>query len=51
MENASAEAMTLNVYTYACFSSLLESFKKDKPVAHENLRGKIYYQGGTRNVK
>ena len=51
MENACTEALTSTVYSYSYFSSLLESFKKDKPVIHENLRGKNYYQGGIHNVK
>jgi len=51
MESASAAAMARSVYTYSCFNSLLESFKKEEPVMHENLRGKNYYQGGTGNVK
>jgi len=51
MENASAQAMARAVYSYSYFASLLENFKKEEPVVHENLRGKTYYQGGTGNVK
>ena len=51
MESASVAAMASSVYSCSYFSSLLESFKKEEPVVHENLRGKNYYQGGTGNVK
>jgi hypothetical protein len=46
MENACRRAMTGNIYSYSYFAKLLERLKLEEPVAHENLRGKDYYQGG-----
>jgi len=51
MESASAEAIARSIFSCSYFASLLESFKKEEPFVHENLRGKNYYQGGTGNVK
>ena len=46
MEEACAEALAHNIYSYAYFSKLIEDRKRQEPVIHENLRGKDYYQGG-----
>jgi len=48
MEQAAAEAMATNVYSYRYFAKLLESKKADssKPISHGNLRGPGYYEGG-----
>jgi len=46
METACARAMAGNIYSCSYFAQLLERLKLEKPVTHENLRGKDYYQGG-----
>ena len=46
MEEACAEALAHNIYSYAYFSKLIEDRKQQEPIIHENLRGKDYYQGG-----
>jgi transposase len=45
MEKACEYAVAHNVYSYACFIKLLENRKVEKPLAHENLRGKDYFKG------
>jgi hypothetical protein len=47
MEEACEYAMAHNVYSYAYFVKLLETMKTEKPVVHENLRGKDYFKGGS----
>jgi transposase len=47
MEDACASALGHNVYSYSHFVKLLENRKADKPLVHENLRGKDYYSGGS----
>ena len=47
MEEACEYAMAHNVYSYTYFVKLLETRKQEKPVVHENLRGKDYYKGGS----
>jgi hypothetical protein len=44
MEEACSLAMIQNIYSYTYFAKLIESLKKQKPVIHENLRGKDYYK-------
>jgi hypothetical protein len=44
MEEACEYAMAHNVYSYAFFAKLLETRKAEKPVMHENLRGKDYFK-------
>jgi len=46
MEEACAQALAHEVYSYVYFAKLLENKKKQEPIIHENLRGKEYYQGG-----
>jgi len=46
MEEACTVAMAGNIFAYYHFAKLLERLKMEKPVVHENLRGKDYYQGG-----
>jgi len=46
MEISCSQAMAGNIYSYSYFSGLLERLKLEKPVVHENLRGKNYYQEG-----
>ena len=46
MEISCSQAMEGNIYSYSYFSGLLERLKLEKPVVHENLRGKNYYQEG-----
>jgi transposase len=46
MEEACADALAHNAYSYAYFAKLLEGKKNQQPIIHENLRGKDYYQGG-----
>jgi len=46
MEEACAQALAHNIYSYKYFSKLLGDKKKQEPIIHENLRGKDYYQGG-----
>lgn len=47
MEEACALALEHNVYSYSYFVKLLENRKTDKPLMHENLRGKYYFNGGS----
>jgi transposase len=44
MEEICAQALAHNIYSYAYFSKMLESMKRQEPIIHENLRGKDYYQ-------
>jgi hypothetical protein len=46
MEEACEYALAHNVYSYTYFIKLLEKRKAEKPVVHENLRGKDYFKGG-----
>jgi transposase len=46
MEEACENAMAQNIFSYACFVKLLENRNPDKPLIHENLRGKDYFSGG-----
>ena len=46
MEEACAQALERNVYSYAYFVKLLESLTKREPLIHENLRGKAYFTEG-----
>jgi transposase len=45
MEEACAKAIVQNIYSYTYFSRLLENRDNQKPVIHENLRGKDYFKG------
>jgi hypothetical protein len=45
MEEACAQAMAHNVYSYTHFVKLLENNKKQEPVIHGNLRGSDYFKG------
>ena len=47
MEDACAQALARNVYSYTYFAKLIESLKRAEPVVHENVRGKDYYQEGS----
>jgi hypothetical protein len=47
MEEMCALALEHNVYSYSYFVKLLENRKMDKPLIHENLRGKDYFNGGS----
>jgi len=47
MEEACENAMTQNIFSYAYFVKLLENRKAEKPLVHENLRGKDYFSGGS----
>jgi transposase len=47
MEEASENALVHNIFSYACFVKLLENRDFDKPLIHENLRGKDYFTGGS----
>jgi len=44
MEEACAQALARNVYSYAYFVKLLESLRRAEPVKHENIRGEAYYK-------
>ena len=44
MEDACAQALARNIYSFAYFSKLVESLKCDQPIMHRNLRGKEYYK-------
>ena len=45
MEEACAQAMAHNVYSYAHFVKLLENSQRQEPVIHGNLRGSDYFKG------
>jgi hypothetical protein len=45
MEEACAKAIVQNIYSYTYFTRLLENRDNQKPVIHENLRGKDYFKG------
>jgi hypothetical protein len=47
MEEACARALAGNIYSYAYFSKLLTELQFEKPIIHNNLRGKNYYKGGS----
>jgi len=47
MEEACESAMAQNIFSYAYFVKLLENRNPDKPLIHENLRGKDYFSGGS----
>ena len=47
MEEACENAMAQNIFSYAYFVKLLENRNPDKPLIHENLRGKDYFKGGS----
>ena len=45
MEEACEAAVAQNIFSYAYFVKLLENNKSPKPVIHENIRSKAYYEG------
>jgi len=45
MEETCGIALTQKIFSYSHFAELLEN-QKQRPLIHENLRGKDYYQGG-----
>jgi len=45
MEETCDLAVARNIYSYIYFSRLLENGNSNKPVIHENLRGKDYFKG------
>jgi len=47
MEEACGLALEHNVCSYSYFVKLFESSKTEKPLIHENLRGKDYFTGGS----
>ena len=47
MEEACAQALARNVFSYTYFAKLIESLRRAEPVIHENLRGKEYYKAPT----
>jgi hypothetical protein len=47
MEEACEKAMAQQICSYTYFVKLLEKREADKPLIHENLRGKDYYKGGS----